>query len=121
MASEFDIARVRTRFPALNAEQVFLDNAGGSQVLDTVIESITCYLSTTNVQLGATYGISRAATAAFTKGYEAAAEFINANPDEICLGISTTQLLHNLSTALQFQPGDELVLSKLNHEANIAP
>ncbi|GIC88845.1 putative aminotransferase [Aspergillus udagawae] len=83
MASEFDIARVRTRFPALNAEQVFLDNAGGSQVLDTVIESITCYLSTTNVQLGATYGISRAATAAFTKGYEAAAEFINANPDEV--------------------------------------
>jgi selenocysteine lyase/cysteine desulfurase len=38
MASEFDIAQVRTRFPALNAEHVFLDNAGGSQVLDTVIE-----------------------------------------------------------------------------------
>ncbi|RLL93701.1 hypothetical protein CFD26_101915 [Aspergillus turcosus] len=114
-------AGVRTRFPALKVERVFLDNAGGSQVLDTVIESIASYLSTTNVQLGATYGISRAATAAYAKGYEAAAEFINASPDEICLGISTTQLLHNLSTALKFQPGDELVLSKLNHEANIAP
>jgi hypothetical protein len=45
---------------------------------------ITSYLSTTNVQLGATYGISRAATAAFTKGYEAAAEFINAGLDEVC-------------------------------------
>ncbi|RHZ50444.1 uncharacterized protein CDV56_101201 [Aspergillus thermomutatus] len=121
MAAEFDIAQARTRFPALKLKRVFLDNAGGSQVLDTVIESITSYLSTTNVQLGATYGISRAATAAFAKGYEAAAEFINASPDEICLGISTTQLLHNLSTALRFQPGDELVLSKLNHEANSAP
>lgn len=39
---------------------------------------------------------------------------------QICLGISTTQLLHNLSTALKFEPGDELVLSKLNHEANTA-
>lgn len=40
---------------------------------------------------------------------------------EISIGISTTQLLHNLSTAIQFQAGDELILSKLNHEANTAP
>lgn len=40
---------------------------------------------------------------------------------QISIGVSTTQLLHNLSTALQFQPGDELIVSKLNHEANSAP
>lgn len=40
---------------------------------------------------------------------------------QISLGVSTTQLLHNLSTALKFQPGDELIVSKLNHEANSAP
>lgn len=40
---------------------------------------------------------------------------------QICLGVSTTQLLHNLSTVLDFQPGDELIVSKLNHEANSAP
>ena len=40
---------------------------------------------------------------------------------QISIGVSTTQLLHNLSTALKFQPGDELVVSKLNHEANSAP
>lgn len=40
---------------------------------------------------------------------------------QICLGASTTQLLHNLSTTLEFHPGDELILSKLNHEANVAP
>ncbi|KAF7592105.1 hypothetical protein BBP40_000710 [Aspergillus hancockii] len=115
-----DIAQVRSRFPALNQDQVYLDNAGGSQVLDTVIESITSYLKNTNVQLGATYKTSKLSTAAFASGYEAAAKFINAKPEEICLGVSTTQLLHNLSTALKFQPGDELILSKLNHEANSA-
>jgi selenocysteine lyase/cysteine desulfurase len=40
---------------------------------------------------------------------------------QINLGVSTTQLLHNLSTALKFQPGDEVIVSKLNHEANSAP
>ncbi|OGM48410.1 aminotransferase [Aspergillus bombycis] len=102
----FDIAQARSRFPALKQEQVFLDNAA--------------YLTNTNVQLGATYKTSKLSTAGFTNGYEAAAKFINANPEEICLGVSTTQLLHNLSTALKFQPGDELILSKLNHEANSA-
>ncbi|KAB8227857.1 putative aminotransferase [Aspergillus alliaceus] len=115
-----NIAQVRSRFPALKQEQVFLDNAGGSQVLDTVIESITSYLTNTNVQLGATYTTSKISTASYTNAYEAAAKFINAKPEEICLGVSTTQLLHNLSTALKFQPGDELILSKLNHEANSA-
>ncbi|PYH97727.1 PLP-dependent transferase [Aspergillus ellipticus CBS 707.79] len=116
----FNIAQARTRFPALNQEQVFLDNAGGSQVLDSVIDSIVSYLSNTNVQLGATYKTSKLSTASYGHGYDAAARFINASPDEICLGVSTTQLLHNLSTALDFRPGDELILSKLNHEANSA-
>lgn len=40
---------------------------------------------------------------------------------QISIGISTTQLLHNLSTAFDFQPGDEMIISKLNHEANVAP
>ncbi|PYI02979.1 PLP-dependent transferase [Aspergillus sclerotiicarbonarius CBS 121057] len=116
----FDIAQARSRFPALNQEQVFLDNAGGSQVLDSVIESVTSYLSKTNVQLGATYNISKVSTASYGHGYEAAAKFINAKPEEISLGVSTTQLLHNLSTAIDFQPGDELIVSMLNHEANSA-
>ncbi|RAK96691.1 putative aminotransferase [Aspergillus ibericus CBS 121593] len=116
----FDIAKARSRFPALDQEQVFLDNAGGSQVLDSVIESVTSYLSKTNVQLGATYNISKVSTASYAHGYEAAAKFINAKPEEISLGVSTTQLLHNLSTALDFQPGDELIVSMLNHEANSA-
>lgn len=93
----------------------------------------------TNVQLGATYKVSQASTTAYTEAYKVAAGFINARPEEviytlswqsyekqltlvqISIGVSTTQLLHNLSTALKFQAGDELILSKLNHEANTAP
>lgn len=111
-----DIAQVRSRSPALNKNR----SSGGSQVLDTVIESITSYLTNTNVQLGATYKTSKISTASHTNAYEAAAKFINAKPEEICLGVSTTHLLHNLSTALKFLPDDELILSKLNHEANSA-
>ncbi|XRM43965.1 hypothetical protein ABZX51_007118 [Aspergillus tubingensis] len=80
----FNISQARSRFPALNQEQIFLDNAGGSQVLDTVIESVTSYLSKTNVQLGATYNTSKASTAAYDHGYKAAAKFINAKPEEVC-------------------------------------
>ncbi|KAL1881528.1 hypothetical protein Plec18167_003124 [Paecilomyces lecythidis] len=121
MASKLDVAEARSRFPALKQDQIFMDNAGGSQVLDTVIESIQTYLSRTNVQLGATYNVAKACTTAYSNAFIPAAKFINAGADEISIGISTTQLLHNLSTALNFGPDDELILSKVNHEANIAP
>ncbi|KAJ5342122.1 Pyridoxal phosphate-dependent transferase major region subdomain 2 [Penicillium brevicompactum] len=117
----FDVTAARSRFPALQQKQVFMDNAGGSQVLDTVADSIRSYLLNTNVQLGASYQVSKASTDAYANAYKVAAGFIHATPEEISIGVSTTQLLHNLSTALIFQPGDELVLSKLNHEANTAP
>ncbi|KAJ5734932.1 uncharacterized protein N7483_000057 [Penicillium malachiteum] len=122
MASEtFDVKTARGYFPALQQKQIYMDNAAGSQVLGTVAESIQSYLLNSNVQLGATYPVSRVSTTAQEDGYKAAAIFINAQPEEISIGVSTTQLLHNLSSALKFQAGDELILSKLNHEANTAP
>lgn len=111
---------VRDRFPALRQHQVFLDNAGGSQTLGTVIDSITSYLSSTNVQLGASYAVGKKATSAYNAGYQAAAKYINASTDEIVFGASTTQLFRNLSYALRFSPGDEIVVSRIDHEANIA-
>jgi len=70
MASMFDVAAVREHFPALNQQQVFMDNAGGSQVLGSVINSISSYLSTTNVQLGATYPVAQKSTNAYGRGVE---------------------------------------------------
>ena len=121
MTAAFDVAAVRKHFPALDQPQVFMDNAGGSQVLSSVINSISSYLSTTNVQLGATYPVAQKSTNAYDHGVQVSAEYIHASPSEVVLGPSTTQLFRNLSIALNFPPGSEIILSNLDHEANLAP
>jgi selenocysteine lyase/cysteine desulfurase len=70
--------------------------------------------------LGATYATGQKSTAKYAEGYGAAAKYINAASEEIVLGSSTTQLFRNLSFTLDFNPGDELIISALDHEANIA-
>ncbi|OLN95904.1 putative cysteine desulfurase [Colletotrichum chlorophyti] len=120
MGSPIDITAVRAKFPALSQDQVYFDNAGGSQTLGTVIDSIRDYLSQTNVQLGASYNVGQRSTALYNQGYEAGAKYINASPDEIVFGASTTQLFRNLSHTFSFNKGDEIVVSAVDHEANIA-
>ncbi|KAE8447498.1 hypothetical protein EG329_010628 [Mollisiaceae sp. DMI_Dod_QoI] len=119
--SSFDVTSARSRFPALKQPQVYFDNAGGSQTLGSVIDSICAYLSGTNVQLGASYAVGQKSTALYGQGYAAAAKYINASPENIVLGSSTTQLFRNLSITLAFPPGSEIIISKIDHEANIAP
>ncbi|MCJ1426076.1 hypothetical protein MMC29_003978 [Sticta canariensis] len=102
---------------------VFFDNAGGSQTLGTVISSwisVTKYLQDTNVQTGASYHVARISTDLCQKGLEAAAKFINADADDVVIGPSTTQLFSNLSIALEFSPGAEVILSTIDHGANIS-
>ncbi|EXJ83463.1 hypothetical protein A1O1_07086 [Capronia coronata CBS 617.96] len=117
----FDVAAIRAQFPALAQKQVFMDNAGGAQVLKSVIASISNYLASNNVQLGASYPISQTSTNKFNQGHAAGAKYINASPDEVVFGPSTTQLFRNLSIALKIEPGSEIILSNLDHEANLAP
>lgn len=88
--------------------------------MSSVIESITTYFKSNNVQLGASYPISQASTSLFNAGHVAGAAYINAKPEEVVFGPATTQLFRNLSIALKTDPGDEFVLSKLDHEANLA-
>ncbi|KAI0013421.1 aminotransferase class-V [Xylariaceae sp. FL0662B] len=119
--TNFDVLAARSNFPALQQDQIFFDNAGGSQTLGTVIESIRDYLSNTNVQLGATYRTGKISTLRYGDGIAAGARYINAEKDEIVFGPSTTQLFRNLSYALEFKEGDEIIVSSTDHEANIAP
>jgi cysteine desulfurase family protein (TIGR01976 family) len=121
MASPFNLLAVRAQFPALAQKQVFMDNAGGAQVLKSVIASMVEYLSHNNVQLGASYPASQISTRKFDEGHAAGAAYINALPKEVVFGPSTTQLFRNLSVALKVEPGAEIVLSALDHEANLAP
>ncbi|ESZ98562.1 hypothetical protein SBOR_1012 [Sclerotinia borealis F-4128] len=118
--SSYDITAVRERFPALLKKQVYLDNAGGSQTLGTVIDSIHDYLINSNVQLGGSYNVGKQANTSYAAGYEAAAKYINASPSNIVLGSSTTQNFRNLSQALDFPPDSELIISSIDHESNIA-
>jgi cysteine desulfurase family protein (TIGR01976 family) len=112
---------LRSAFPSLEVDQIFLDNAAGSQVLGDVVSSISDYLLTTNVQLDASYSTSQEATATFDGAHDACAKHINAHTDEIVLGPSTTQLLRNLASSLDLKSGDEIIVSAVDHEANIAP
>ncbi|PQE03132.1 aminotransferase class-v protein [Rutstroemia sp. NJR-2017a BBW] len=118
--SSFDIQATRAAFPALKKEQVYFDNAGGSQTLGTAIDSIHEYLIHTNVQLGGSYAVGKQTNQKYATGYEAAAKHINASKDNIVLGSSTTQLFRNLSQALSFPAGSEIIISSIDHEANIA-
>ena len=120
-STNFDVKAIRAQFPALDQKQVFMDNAGGSQVLESVINSISEYFSRNNVQLGASYPISQVSTNKFNDGHIAGAKYINASPNEVVFGPATTQLFRNLSVALKVEPGAEIVLSNLDHEANLAP
>jgi cysteine desulfurase family protein (TIGR01976 family) len=119
-----DLDRVRAQFPALAGDWVFLDNAGGSQTLETVADRVRDYLLTSDVQLGASYEVSRRAQDRVLEGQRAMARMVNAaDPGEVILGPSTSALFRMLAGcfARTFQPGDEVVVTDCDHEANIGP
>ena len=119
-----NIEWVRQHFPALSGDWVFFDNAGGSQILQPVVDRINKYLLTSNVQHGASYSISQLAQERLAEATRAMAAFINAkNPSEVIMGSSTTMLIRILSICLGnwFKPGDEIIVTNCDHEANIGP
>lgn len=119
-----DLAVVRAAFPALASGFVFLDNAGGSQTLGEVAERVRDYLLHTNVQLGASYEVSAAAGQRVTAAVRATSTYVGGvDPSEVVFGASTTQLLANLSAAMEptLAAGDEIVVSDADHQANVGP
>lgn len=119
-----DVDYVRRQFPALGGDWIYLDNAGGSQTLGTVAERVTDYLLSTDVQLGASYAPSVQAAERVQGGREAIQILANAaHPEEIVMGPNATVLLRFLADAMasQFEPGDEIVVTNTDHEANIGP
>jgi cysteine desulfurase family protein (TIGR01976 family) len=121
-AAPLDLDFVRTQFPALGGEWTFLDNAGGSQILGRVIDRISDYLETSNVQMGASYAISRRAGERLQEAQRRTAELVNAErPEEVVMGPTSTLLVQLLARAMahQFTPGDEVVVTRADHESNI--
>jgi len=121
-SATLDLARIRSEFPALACSTVFLDNAGGSQVLARVADRIGHYLLHDNVQHGASYLASQQAGARVLGARRAVATLVNAvHDEEIVMGPSTTALIGTLVDALRpgLKPGDEVIVTESDHEANI--
>ncbi|HZX09972.1 MAG TPA: cysteine desulfurase-like protein [Acidobacteriota bacterium] len=119
-----DIDFVRKQFPALSGDWVFFDNAGGSQTLQSVIDRISEYLLTSDVQLGASYELSQLAGERVNKAAESMAELVNAKKSsEIVMGSSTSMLIRILSLCLRetLEQEDEIIVTNCDHEANIGP
>ncbi|WP_373059622.1 cysteine desulfurase-like protein [Zunongwangia sp. H14] len=118
-----DIEYVRRQFPALNRDFIFMDNAGGSQVLGKVIERISGYLTHHNVQLGASYQVSREAGEKLAYATKQVSKFINASqPEEVVIGPSSSMLFRILSLCIskEWQKGDEVIVTNTDHEANVS-
>jgi cysteine desulfurase family protein (TIGR01976 family) len=120
----FDVAQVRAQFPALRSDAVFFDNPGGTQVAARVVERMGDYLLRTNANHGGAFKTSADSDEVVHQAHAAVADFLGAAmPDEIVFGANMTTLTFALSRALgkRLGPGDEIVVTRLDHDANISP
>ena len=122
-----DINFIRSQFPAfedpLCKDWSFFENAGGSYVPHNVIKKLTDFMTSTKVQPYANYPMSKLAGEQMDKSTELFTKMINANKNEILIGGSTSVNLYVLSNALKsfIKPGDEVIVTNQDHEANISP
>ncbi|KAE8361498.1 pyridoxal phosphate-dependent transferase [Aspergillus caelatus] len=122
-AASFDVDAIRKQFPALQKDVVRLNNAVGSAVHQDVVDSIKETLTALPFPLGVVNDMNKEATRTREHSFETAAAFINASPDEIAFGTSTSQNMLNVSRSLQasFNPESEIIISNLSHEASVTP
>jgi len=116
-------AAVRSRFSALRQPLAFFDGPGGTQAPDEVIDAIAGYLRESNANLGGPFATSRRSGELVAEARAAAARFLGCAAEEVVFGANMTTLNFALSRALgrELAPGDEIVVTKLDHDANISP
>ena len=120
----FELSTIREHFPALRRPSIFLDNPGGTQISQESIDRINEYLVHHNANHGGAFITSQETDAIVDQARSAAADFLNAaRPEEVVFGPNMTSLTFNISRSLArtFNPGDSLVLTHLDHDANISP
>lgn len=125
----FDVATVRAQFPALQRvidgrAPIFFDNPGGTQVPRRVADAMSRYLLEANANVHGGFRASRLTDEVIADAHQAAADLLGAaSPDEIIFGQNMTTLTFALSRSLArwLKPGDEIIVTHLDHDANIAP
>jgi cysteine desulfurase family protein (TIGR01976 family) len=123
-----DLSYVRAQFPALaqtvnEHPAVFLDGPGGTQVPQRVIEAIDGYLRRDNANTGGAYATSRHTDAMIARARVAMADFLHCGADEVVFGPNMTTLTYAMSRAIgrELVPGDEILVTRLDHDANVSP
>src|SRR5215210_9449243 len=118
-----DVLATRSRFPALAGDAGFFDGPGGSQVPQSVIDAMTGYLRDSNSNLGGAFRTSRESDEVMERGRAAAADFTGGEPEGIAFGANMTTLNFQLAHAVArtLKPGDEIVVTALDHDANVSP
>jgi cysteine desulfurase family protein (TIGR01976 family) len=122
-AVAFDVAAVRRRFPALDRGLAFFDAPGGTQVPGSVVEAIAEYLRDSNANLGGAFETSRRSDLLVDEAHRAAAGFLGCSAEEVVFGANMTTLNFALTRALarELAAGDEIVVTRLDHDGNVAP
>lgn len=125
---DLDIAWVRAQFPALAQEvnghhAIFFDGPGGTQVPQRVIDAMSDYLARSNANTHGAFATSRRSDELIASAHAAVADLLGCAADEVVFGPNMTTLTFALSRAIgrDLQPGDEIVVTRLDHDANVAP
>lgn len=122
-----DLEAVRACFPAFQSTTgsgwAFFENAGGAYVPRPVLDRLTRFMTEAKVQPGAPYPASALASRMMAEGTQAMSALVNAPPETLVIGADTSTNLHVLANALAplLEPGDEIIVTNLDHESNITP
>ncbi|MDE3190154.1 MAG: cysteine desulfurase-like protein [Acidobacteriota bacterium] len=121
--TELDVDAVRARFSALRAPTAFFDGPGGTQCPDSVIDAIAAYLRESNANLGGPFGASRRSDALVAQARLSASSFLRCDPEETVFGANMTTLNFALTRTVgrTLRAGDEIVVTRLDHDGNVSP
>ena len=120
----YPVERIRGQFPALASGAVFFDGPGGTQVPQAVIDAVSAYYREANANEHGRFAFSRRSDEIIVAGRAAMADLLNArDDDEIVFGANMTTLTLHLARIIgrKLQAGDEIIVTRLDHDANIAP
>jgi cysteine desulfurase family protein (TIGR01976 family) len=118
-----DLDGVRAQFPSLASGVAYLDGPGGTQCPESVIDAIAGYLRESNANLGGAFAASRRSDELVERAHATAARFLGCRPEETAFGQNMTTLNFALTRALgrTLSAGDEILVTRLDHDGNIAP
>ena len=119
----FDLDAIRARFPALRSGIALFDGPGGTQCPQTVIDAISAYLRDSNANLGGAFEASRRSDELVEEAHVTAARFLGCGSEEAIFGANMTTLNFALTRAWarEARAGDEVLVTRLDHDANVAP